>query len=161
MKKFTSHGLTFTKYGFLLQLQQIFRFLLLFFRISGQFAENFSKIFKQTRSYCCKKVCKFTKFDTSDQMNVKNKLKSNKIFYFTQKNSQKRLHFPKTFLKRTICGWTVCSILLYNLIYKLHNTATSYLAHYSDKIEVLTLSDKSRRNQLSAAPSQNVCQNDL
>ena len=46
---------------------------------------------------------KITKFAPTDQVNIKNKLKGNRIFFFTKIYS-KRLYFAKNFPKRTVCG---------------------------------------------------------
>ena len=56
-------------------------------------------VFEQISSYNCKTDWKITKFDTTDQVNIKNKLKSSKIFYFYKKKMPKNTVFPQKFSK--------------------------------------------------------------
>ena len=55
-------------------------------------------VFEENFSYYCKNDWKITKFDTTDQVNIKNKLKSSKIFYFYKKKPKKSV-IPQKFSK--------------------------------------------------------------
>ena len=56
-------------------------------------------VFEENFSYYCKNDWKITKFDTIDQVNIKNKLKSSKIFYFYKKKMPKKSVIPQKFSK--------------------------------------------------------------